>query len=70
MTYVIVFRRDSVIIMFLVADLNDLKILVGDIQNAYLNALTKEKVFFYSGYECNLGQGRLVFVFRYLYVLK
>ena len=30
---------------FLIAALNDLYILEGDIQNAYLNASTKEKVY-------------------------
>ena len=30
-------------------ELNNLKIMASDIQNAYLNAPTKEKVFFYTG---------------------
>ena len=70
MTYASIVIRDRVRIAFLIVALNNLEILAGDIQGYYLNSLTKEKVFFYSGYECNLGQGRLVFVFRYLYVLK
>ena len=41
MTYESVISRDSVRLAFLIAKLNDLDILSGDIQNAYLNALTK-----------------------------
>ena len=37
---------NSLRLAFLIEDLNYLDILAGDIQNAYLNALTKEKVVF------------------------
>ena len=50
--------------------LNDLKILASDIQNGYLNATTKENVFFYEGDECKLDQGRQVVIVRAIYVLK
>ena len=43
--YVRVIRIDSVCIALFIADLTGLEILAGDIQNAYLNAITKEKVF-------------------------
>ena len=43
-TYASVVSRDSVRIGFLIAALNDLDILAGDIGNAYLNAPCKEKV--------------------------
>ena len=42
-TYESVVSCDSVCIYFLVASLNDLDILAGDIQNTYLNDPTKEK---------------------------
>ena len=45
MTCVSVVRFDSVCIDLLIAALNDLDILAGDIQNALLNAQTKEKYF-------------------------
>ena len=41
MTYASVVSRDSVRIAFLISALNDLDILAGDIQNAYLHANTK-----------------------------
>ena len=44
MTYDSVIGSETVTIAFLVAALNDLKVLAGDMQNAYLNAFTKEKI--------------------------
>ena len=51
MTYASIVSRDSVIIKFFIKALNELKILTGDIQNAYPNSPTKEKIFFYIGDE-------------------
>ena len=42
MTYASVVGREIVRIAFLPVTLNDLKVLAGDIQNAYLNAYTKK----------------------------
>ncbi len=42
-TYSGVLSRDSVWIMFMIAALNDLDIMAGDIGNAYLNAETTER---------------------------
>ena len=44
MIYASVVGRETVRIAFLITSLNHLKILAGDIQNAYLNAHTKEKI--------------------------
>jgi hypothetical protein len=44
-----VVSRDSVRIMFLLAALNDLVILGVDVQNAYLNSPTKERVYSITG---------------------
>ena len=51
MTYASVVSHDSVRLAFLIAALNYLDILVGYIQNANLNALTKDKIYFYAGDE-------------------
>ena len=46
-----VVSRDSVRLAFTIAALNGLQVLAGDVQNAYLNALTKEKCWFRAGLE-------------------
>jgi len=66
-----VVTRDTVRIAFLYAALNDLDILGADIQNAYLNAPTKEKCWFRAGLE--FGQdnvGKPVRIVRALYGLR
>ncbi|GFH61944.1 pol protein [Chaetoceros tenuissimus] len=70
MTYSSVVSRDTVRIGFLVAALNDLDILAGDIQNAFLSAPTEEKIFFYAGDEWGADKDRVVVVVRALYGLK
>ena len=70
MTYSSVVSRESVRIAFLVAALNGLDVLAGDIQNAYLNAPTTEKLFFYAGEEWKADKGRAVLIVRALYGLK
>ena len=45
MNYVIVVSCDIFLLSFLIAALNDLDILSGDIQNAYFNAPTKGNFF-------------------------
>ena len=52
------------------AALNDLNILDGDIQNAYLNAETKEKIFFYARDKWCSNRGRIMFIRRALYGWK
>lgn len=70
-TYSSVVSRDSVRLAFLIAALNDLNVLVGDVQNAYLNAPTKEKIYIKSaGPEFGPNQGRPVLIVRALYGLK
>ncbi len=68
--YSSVVTRESVRIMLLVAALNDLDILGADIQNAYLQAETKEKVWFMAGAEFVSNQGRPCIIVRALYGLK
>ena len=49
LTYSSVVGRRIVRISFLIAALNDLRIHAGDIQNACLNAHTKERIYFKAG---------------------
>ena len=51
-TYSSVVSRDSVRIGFLIAALNNLDIMVCDLENAYLNAPCREKIWFEGGAEC------------------
>ena len=69
-TYSSVVARDSVRIMFLVAALNGLDVLSADVQNAYLNAKTQEKVYFIAGEEFGPNKGRPALIVRALYGLK
>ena len=55
---------------FLIVALNNLKILAGGIQNAYLNARTKEKKHFYSGDEWKSNKSKAIIISRALYGLK
>ena len=50
--------------------LNDLKVLAGDIQNAYLNAFTKEKIYFRAGDKWKTDKGLIIIITRALYGLK
>jgi hypothetical protein len=69
-TYSSVVSRDSVRIAFTLAALNGLDVLAGDIQNAYLNAGTKEKVYTIAGPEFGSNAKRPVLIVRALYGLK
>ena len=62
--------RNSIITYFLISALNDFYILAGNIQNAYLNAHTKDMGFFYAGDECKSDKRKVVLIFRSLYGLK
>ena len=70
MTYSSVVSRDSVRIMFLIAALNDLDIQMCDIGNAYLNAETRERLWFRAGPEWGSKWGCPVIIIRALYGLK
>ena len=70
MTYSSVVGRETVRIGMLMAALNGLELLAGDIQNAFLEAPTKENIFFYAGDEWKANEGRVVVVVRALYGLK
>ena len=66
LTYASVITRNNVRLGFLIAALNNLDILAGDVQNAYLNAPTKEKVYFTAGNEWKADEGRIIIIVRAL----
>ena len=70
LTYASVVSRDSVRIAFMLAALNDLDILTGDIRNAYLHAPSREKNYFIAGSEWGDRKGRTVLIVRALYGMK
>jgi Reverse transcriptase (RNA-dependent DNA polymerase) len=65
--YSSVFSTDSAQIAFTIATLNGLKVLAGDVQNAYLNAPTKERCYTIAGPEFGANAGRLVVIVCGLY---
>ena len=70
MTYASVVSRDSVRIALTLAALNNLDVQCADVQNAYLNAKPKEKVYTIAGDEFGQFKGRTVMIVRALYGLK
>ena len=69
--YSSVVTRESVRIFFLIAALNGLDVLACDVQNAYLNAGTKEKNWFEAGIEFGpTNVGKPVLIVRALYGLR
>jgi hypothetical protein len=70
MTYSSVVSRDSVRIALTIAALNDLKILACDIQNAYLTADCRERVWIQAGPEFGSEAGTNMLVKKALYGLK
>jgi hypothetical protein len=69
-TYSNVVSRDSAQLAFRIAGLNDLDILAGDVTNAYLNAKSREKMWFEEGIETGEDKGKLLIVTLALYGLK
>ena len=69
-TYSSVVSRDSIRIAFLIAALNDLDIMSCDLENAYLNAPCREKIWFEGGLECGEDKGKVCVIVRSLYGLK
>eukprot|EP00980_Cylindrotheca_fusiformis_P001039 scaffold282_cov121-Cylindrotheca_fusiformis.AAC.1 len=69
-TYSTVVSRDSVRLMLLVAALNGLDVQGADIQNAYLNAPNREKVWIRAGPEFGDDEGKCFIVTKALYGLK
>jgi len=68
--YSSVVSRDSVRLAFLIAALNDLNVMAADIQNAYLSAPTKEKLYYKCGLEFGPDCGKTALIVRALYGLR
>ena len=62
--------RDSVRICLLLAALNDLNVLSGDIENAYLTAPCRENFWTIAGPEFGSDQGKPFIIKKALYGLK
>ena len=60
----------SLRLALLIGELNGLQAMVGDIGNAYLEAYTKEKVYFIAGKEFGPLEGHLLVIFKALYGLR
>jgi Reverse transcriptase (RNA-dependent DNA polymerase) len=70
-TYSSVVSRDSIRLALLIAALNDLDVLACDVQGAYLNAMTKEKIWTICGLEFGAHRhGKKALIVGALYGLK
>jgi hypothetical protein len=69
-TYASVVSRETVCLALTIASLNDLEVKVGDILNAYITALVKEKVWTVLGPEFGHDTGKSAIIVRALYGLK
>jgi hypothetical protein len=54
----------------LIAALNDIDIMSCDLENAYLNAECREKIWIEGGLECGEDKGKVLIVVRALHGLK
>jgi hypothetical protein len=70
MTYASIVSRECVRIAFTLAALNDLDVIMGNIDNAYLNAPITEKVWTVLGPEFGDKAGKRALIVRALYGLK
>lgn len=69
-TYSSVVSRESVRLAFLIAELNGVDIMACDLENAYLNAKCREKIWFEGGVENGEDRGKVCVLVRALYGLK
>ena len=70
LTYSSVVYHDTVRIALTIAELNDLRVMSCDIQNAYLTAACHEKIWMYAGPEFGSKKGSIVLIRKALYGLK
>ena len=70
MIYYSVVSLDTVRIGFLMTALKNLENLASDIQNAFLEAPTKENIFFFAGDEWKSEKEKFVIVVRSIYGIK
>eukprot|EP00957_Ditylum_brightwellii_P186374 14190674-Ditylum_brightwellii.AAC.1 len=70
MTYSNVVSRVSSRLAFFIAVLNVLDVISCNLQNAYLNAKCKEKIWFVGDKKSGEDQGRVLVIIRALYGLR
>ena len=68
--YASVVRTENVFLIFLLAEINNLDILTGNIGNAYLNAYTNEKVYAIAGPEFGSRAGQIMIIEKEMYGSK
>jgi hypothetical protein len=69
-TYSNIVSHDSVRLAFVIAGLNNLNVLAGDVTNEYLNALCCEKIWLERSVESGEDRGKVLIVRHALYGLK
>ena len=69
-TYASVVSRETVRIALTLAALNDLEVKVGDVENAYITAQAREKIWTILGDEHGEDTSKKVIIVRALYGLK
>ena len=69
-TYSSVVSRGSVQLAFIIMDLNSVDVMSCNLENAYLNAMCRKKIWFKGGTECGEDKGKVLIVVRALYGLK
>ena len=62
-----VVSRDSVRIAYTVAALNGVDVMSCDLENTYLNAMCREKIWFKGGTECGEDKGKVLIILRGFY---
>ena len=70
LTYSSAVSRDSICIALTIAALNELSVMACDIQNAYLTADFREKIWMHAGPEFGSESGSIMIVKKVLYGLK
>ena len=70
LTYSSVVSRESVRIAFLIASLYDIDVCTADVDNAYLNADCRERIFTIAGDEFQSEKGCIMIIKKALYGLK
>ena len=60
MTYSSIVSCDSMQLTFLIVALNDVDIMLVDLENAFIQAPCRKKIWFEGGLECGEDQGRYV----------
>ena len=61
---------DSIKTAFLIAELNDLKVMAADVGSAYLHGYTREKIYTFAGPKFGDLQGRILVCVKSLYGSK